>query len=143
MEKEKSNRWCFTCWDFNSIMWWKAYKMHLVEVMVVGRETCPTTKKLHFQGYVEWRKPYDLSSCKRLWADRETHWEIARSDAKACLRYCCKEGDLIINHNCIGKLIQNIQIGKFLDFGWDEILEESETEGALCKRAPSFRPYIY
>lgn len=113
--KLKSKRWCFTCWDFNSVMWWKAHKMHLVRVMVVGREVCPTTKKLHFQGYIEFAKEYELSSVKRIWLDNETHWEIAKENENACIKYCAKEGDLIINHNVLSNYLKR-------DLDWDDIL---------------------
>lgn len=110
---EKSHRWCFTCWDFNSVMWFKANKLHLTRMMIVGQEICPTTQKLHFQGYVEFVKSYNLSSVKRIWADLETHWEISIKDAQACITYCSKDGHLVVNHNVIKNL--------FID--WDDLLE--------------------
>lgn len=111
---EKSNRWCFTCWDFNSVVWWKTHKMHLVKIMVVGQEICPTTLKLHYQGYVEFNKAYNLSSVKRIWMDNETHWEIARKPDIACITYCSKEGNLIIN-----KVLETVLKR---DIDWDDIL---------------------
>lgn len=108
---EKSHRWCFTCWDFNSVMWFKANKLHLTRMMIVGQEICPTTQKLHFQGYVEFAKEYNLSSVKRIWCDRETHWEIAIKPYAACVGYCAKDGHLIVNHNVIKNVIE-----------WDDLL---------------------
>lgn len=108
---KKSERWCFTCWDFNSVMWWKTHKMHLVRVMIVGQEICQTTGKLHFQGYVVFKKAYTFGSVKRIWPDKETHWEIAKEGDRACIAYCSKDGKLLINHNI---LINHIS--------WDDLL---------------------
>lgn len=110
--RPKSNRWCFTCWDFNSVMWFKAHKLHLTRMMIVGQEICPMTKKLHFQGYVEFVKSYDLSSVKRIWLELETHWEIARECDKACIAYCSKDGNLVVNHNVLKNSIE-----------WDDLLQ--------------------
>lgn len=112
---EKSKRWCFTCWDFNSVMWFKTHKLHLTRMMICGQEVCPTTQKLHFQGYVEFVKEYNLSSVKRIWCDKETHWEIAKSDDKANIAYCSKEGNLIVNHNVLSNYLKR-------DIDWDDLL---------------------
>lgn len=112
----KNCRWQFTCWDFNSVMWFKTHKLHLTRMMIVGQEICPTTKKLHFQGFVVFAKDYNLSSVKRIWPDRETHWVmIDNVNDEACIKYCGKDGHLIINHNILSNYLK-------LDVDWDDIL---------------------
>lgn len=113
--RPKSHRWCFTCWDFNSVMWFKAHKLHLTRMMIVGQEICPMSKKLHFQGYVEFVKEYDLSSVKRIWPDLETHWETARENDKACIAYCSKDGNLVVQHNVLSNYLKR-------DIDWDDLL---------------------
>lgn len=115
MKNETSNRWCFTSWDFNTLMAFYNNKRHLIRCMVVGKEICPSTEKLHFQGYIEFVKSYNLSSVKRIWLDRETHFEIAREDRNVCIAYCSKQNDLIINFGIIET---------FYKENWKDILDD-------------------
>lgn len=122
---EKSCRWCFTCWDFNSVLAWKTYKLHLVRCMVVGMELCPLTEKLHYQGYVEFKKEYTLGSVKRIWYDNETHWEIAQMPESNCIAYCSKENNLIINHNVISNYLKR-------DIDWDDVFVDIANEPKIA-----------
>lgn len=57
---------------------------------VMGLETCPTTKKLHIQGYVEFKSPKTFKTLKRRWPSM--HFEARHASAKAAAEYCKKEG---------------------------------------------------
>lgn len=102
-----SYRWCFTCWDFNKMT---RIKTHLCDYVVVGIENCPLTQKQHYQGYIEFKKPYELGSVKRILNDKETHLEIARADASACISYCKKDNNILIEY------------GKHKELDWSDIL---------------------
>jgi len=98
MSKLEGKRWCFTSWDFNKMT---RIKTHLTDCVVVGIEECPLSKRLHYQGYVEFKKAYTLGSVKRIMNDKEMHAEIARADASACISYCKKDGLILLEYgNC-------------------------------------------
>lgn len=92
MNREKSARWCVTMWDFNKVV---RIRKHLLNHYVIGKEICPTTHKLHFQCYFEFKKLYDLGNVKRVLCDKEAHCEIAREPRAVCEAYCAKDGCLI------------------------------------------------
>lgn len=58
---------------------------------IFGAETCPSTKKKHLQGYVEFGKkirPLENADLKGY----KFHWEPARSDSIINSKYCSKDG---------------------------------------------------
>jgi len=85
---KKTNRWCFTSWDFNKLT---RLKSHLFEIIAIGEEVAPTTKKIHYQGYVRSHKEYNLGQIKKL-IDSKAHFEPAYSSEEECIAYCFKEG---------------------------------------------------
>lgn len=84
MNKEKHDKWCFTAWKKPTI------NTDLVIFMVWQKEECPTTKLMHYQGYIETKKPYALFQMKSLFKDKEIHLETARKCRVANYRYCTK-----------------------------------------------------
>lgn len=57
-------------------------------------ERCPTTQRLHIQGYVQFNKRMSFSSCKewvkKLFKSEEPHIEVARGTAQENTNYCSK-----------------------------------------------------
>lgn len=82
-----SRDWCFTAWKnptYNKEM----------RYLVCGREICPTTKKLHYQGFVIYRKQHRLKKAKELLESGiETHMEVRRGTREQAREYCTKDGE--------------------------------------------------
>lgn len=99
-EKDRSaRRWLFTLFKDENIngLVPKVYNLadELIQEMsvryiVLQREKCPTTKKLHIQGYAEFLKPVRFSWIQRLFGEK-CHCEIARGTQEQCINYCKKE----------------------------------------------------
>lgn len=67
-----------------------------VHYAIFGRETCPVTKKEHWQGYVHLKGQLTLASMKEY--DDEAHFEVARGGGGDNFAYCSKDGEYI-EHN--------------------------------------------
>lgn len=84
---------CFTNFDmeFDYDMYFKSVRP---EYLMVGKETCPTTGKMHGQGYVYFR---NARACKmKTLADElggKCHVEPCKGNVKHNTDYCSKEGD--------------------------------------------------
>jgi hypothetical protein len=79
-----------TLWDFNDCTRIQS-KNHLMKYVIIGKEICPYTQKLHFHAYIEFKKDYSISSVKSIIKSKEIHCEIARLNREACSSYCIKE----------------------------------------------------
>ena len=68
---------------------------------VIGLETCPDTRRLHLQGYIEFigacRKGYRLTALKEMF-DKQIHWEKAKKNAYVNANYCSKDGDYVFKN---------------------------------------------
>jgi len=73
-------------------------------------EQCPTTSRIHLQGYVEFTKPSRRAALRRL--DGNVHWEPARGSRKQCVDYCTKPDT------------------RYADGVCDDILRTESTQGA-------------
>jgi hypothetical protein len=82
---------CFTAWpeDIETIEFEKRMKY-----LVYGKEICPDTKKLHYQGYVEFDRPIVFGTLKKLLGNK-THLSNRNGTAKQAADYCKKDGDFI------------------------------------------------
>lgn len=84
-----SKRWSFTAFDKMEMM--EIKKKVLLEDMlyIIGTEMCPTTKKVHYQGYLE--SDSKIRPTEKF-GTITTHWEKSKGDRKANIKYCSKEG---------------------------------------------------
>lgn len=62
---------------------------------VLGREVCPTTGKVHFQGYIQTEQRVRPSEKFREILPG-AHWEKARGSVEENLKYCTKEGSFLL-----------------------------------------------
>jgi hypothetical protein len=70
---------------------WPEYLEDKMNYLVAGRETCPKTGRLHWQGYVELRRKTTIAGLKRFGGSWATcHLETARSDGSKNTTYCLK-----------------------------------------------------
>jgi len=70
---------------------WDPTKM---SYLVAGRETCPTTGRIHWQGYMETKEPRTMSAIKKwdpFWTN--AHFEASFASTEENITYCKKDGD--------------------------------------------------
>lgn len=89
-----SKKWCFTAFES---------EMETLETKVTsdpnilygfGRETCPTTGKVHLQGFINSKtkiRPVEYFKTKT------THWEKMKGSINENIKYCSKEGNYKTN----------------------------------------------
>ena len=58
--------------------------------LVYQREICPTKKKEHWQGYVQFRKVVTLKAAQALTCCPDQHFEPTYGSPDQCVRYCTK-----------------------------------------------------
>lgn len=86
MSRIKSRRWVLTSFNMENdpINWESTYVCR-------GLETCPTTARLHWQGYIEVAKACQLSKMKRL--DPTVNFQPARGTVEENKTYTSKSTD--------------------------------------------------
>ena len=86
-----ARQWCFTWHDYpeNWAELFQALKPKLAGY-IIGCETCPTTQRVHMQGWIEMNKKGRPMSELKL--PREVHWDKARGTPRENYNYCTKEG---------------------------------------------------
>lgn len=73
--------WCFT--DFNCFT---DYSFLGASYVCYGREICPTTNKIHHQGYCEFKTNKRFNSLKKL--NPNIHWEKRLGTQEQAINYC-------------------------------------------------------
>lgn len=76
---------CFTAWSNVS------YDTEYMKYLIVGEEVCPSTKKVHYQGYCEFVRALDFSVVKNLLGGEETHIEQRKGSPSQASAYCKKD----------------------------------------------------
>jgi len=89
----KFARWSFTNFDLDH-----DYTQLIDECsyLIVGLETCPKTKNIHHQCYVEFTSQRVFSTIKKLVP--KAHIESAKGGPDANKKYCSKDNNVIIEH---------------------------------------------
>lgn len=80
-----SKRWCFTTWakpKFN--------KFELCDFLIYQSEECTKTGRLHFQGYIEFKKEYALYQVKSLFKEKGMYVDAAKESREHNILYCSK-----------------------------------------------------
>lgn len=80
---DRYRNWCFTC--YNDI------KDIDCVFMVYQTEICPTTKKEHKQGYIEFKDKCSMKKVKELFDDKSIHLEPRWGTQKQAIDYCTKK----------------------------------------------------
>lgn len=83
----KVRNYCFT--SFKEITK-DTYKNENVSYICFQQEKCPTTGKIHWQGYLELKNPSDLKNVKNIFKDSTIHLEPRRGSQKQAIDYCKK-----------------------------------------------------
>lgn len=87
---ERVKRWCFTSFDADV-----TNRINDGSFVIIGRESCPETKKTHYQGYIEFKNGKSFSAVKKLLGN-DIHLEKARGSPLENITYCSKDGDVVI-----------------------------------------------
>ncbi len=86
----QSRNWCFT--DFELSDWSKIYSGNDdIRYICWGLETCPETKKKHYQGWIQVDKKKRLNGIKKLCQSKKIHVEACRGTEGDNEKYCQKD----------------------------------------------------
>lgn len=80
--------WCFTSYNIENE---PNFSGTSFEYLVYGRETCPSTNRQHWQGFISFTNRQRLSSLKKM--DATAHFERMRGTPKEAAEYCKKDKD--------------------------------------------------
>ncbi len=67
-----------------------AYLIEDIEYLVYQKEKCPTTKKIHWQGYAEWNEKKSFKQIKKIFNDQTIHIEPRYGNQAQAIIYCTK-----------------------------------------------------
>jgi len=88
----KSKNWCFTAYKELD------YAKLPISYVIAGKELCPTTGKIHWQGYAQFTLRYTFEKVKEFMGvagDDTCFVDRSKGNAKANIKYCSKDGDYI------------------------------------------------
>ncbi len=86
----QSRNWCFT--DFELKDWAKIYKENDdIRYVCWGEETCPKTKKKHYQGWIQIERKKRLGGVKKVCQSKKIHIEACRGSEGDNEKYCQKD----------------------------------------------------
>lgn len=88
--------WCVTLWSEEDVG--RLKEVPGVVALVVGRETCPTTSKVHYQSYVRFE-----SNKRFVWWKNQfptAHVELRRGTEPEAADYCRKDRDVLVDFGC-------------------------------------------
>jgi len=84
--------WCFTGWAHNTADPNGLFKEDTMLYLIVGNETCPETKKAHYQCYVQYKKKVRFNQVKNDFG-QTVHVEPSKGNDQQNFDYCSKDGD--------------------------------------------------
>jgi len=96
IEKAEDQGGRFRCWLFTA---WKElnYEKLNTTFIIAGTENCPTTGKLHWQGYMQLARRYTFGAVKKMFeraGDDTCNFRKARGTCEQNIVYCSKMGDV-------------------------------------------------
>lgn len=88
----QSRNWCFT--DFSMLNIEEIYKNYndIIRYICFGKEICPTSKKLHYQGWVQFYNKKRFGGVKRIF-NNKIHLESCRGSEYDNNKYCMKDNN--------------------------------------------------
>ncbi len=114
----QSKNWCFT--DFELLDWNKIYEeSDDIRYICWGSEVCPSTKRKHYQGWIQIKTKRRINGIKKLCRSKKLHIESCRGTEGENNKYCQKDnlyqtaGDFITQ----GKRTDLDELKKILDNG--------------------------
>lgn len=87
----RARLYCFT--DFNDINIEKGYSLSPdIRAIAWGRETCPTTKRLHNQGFIQCYEKLSMKQVQKI-LNSKCHLEVLYGSIKDNDKYCSKDNE--------------------------------------------------
>lgn len=89
--------YCITIFGKELVDMEDAYNLNRdrIKYLVIGREICPDTKKVHLQGYIELWKKSTIITVKKILNDDTLHAERRKGSPEEASNYCKKDGNFI------------------------------------------------
>lgn len=89
-----SRNFVFTCFDKDELSFAIAnHQPDIIKYICYGIETCPTTGRIHYQGYLELKKSIRITGVRKLFGPHcKTHFEYRKGTADEAINYCRKDG---------------------------------------------------
>lgn len=84
-----SRRYLYTSWVEP-----KCDEMYL-KYHIFGKEICPKTGKVHWQGYVKFKNPTRMVTAKKYFHDEKLHLEVPKGTEEQCILYCKKDKEYV------------------------------------------------
>ena len=126
-----AKRWCFTCFSLT-----EENLKNIIDVTkssnsssIIGLETCPDSKKKHWQCYIEFD---EKCRPKNLFKDKTIHWEKAKGNKKQNIKYCSKENNILFCNFKIPKPLKKLECE-------DNFYEWQEDIKKLLEKEPNDR----
>ncbi len=87
----QSRNWCFT--DFELLDWEKVYNEYkdIIRYIRIGKEHCPSTRKTHYQGWIQFYNKKRMGGVKRISGSFKLHVESCKGTPTQNDAYCAKE----------------------------------------------------
>lgn len=102
--ESKIRSWCFTYFpvdDARDTVWFIDLSRRAgIRYFIVGKEVCPKSKNLHYQGFISFKNGKTFKSTKKWFGLDRIHLEAAAGNDLQNERYCGKDGNLLVE---IGK----------------------------------------
>lgn len=117
----KNSRWCFTAWQRPNCR-----KQELIMFEVWQREKT-SEGRIHYQGYVEFFKPYTQSQVKNLYSQKNMHLEEPKESRERNMMYCLKPKSYLgerFMYNGPGDLYHETDKSYFDKITWDDIFKK-------------------
>lgn len=86
--------WCFTSFTFPDFEL-HADRNFTLRYVIFGKEICPDTGRLHFQGYCEFSDKVSMKNVKQVFNDTTMHLEPRYGSQEQAIKYCQKDGDYL------------------------------------------------
>ncbi|GIY51557.1 replication-associated protein [Caerostris darwini] len=84
----RSKQFCFTSFAISSE---PVFKQEIHEYLIFGRETCPSSKREHWQGFVVFKNRQRFSGVQKSFPG--SHIEVSRGTCQEAADYCKKDGN--------------------------------------------------
>lgn len=97
VERKRSRAWCFTMFEEADVERIKATGG--ITALVIGREICPSTGKVHYQGYVRFAQVCRFSWWRNNFPS--VHVEERKGTEGTAAAYCRKDGDVVVDFGCM------------------------------------------
>jgi len=112
------SKFVFTCWDNAP----KFKKFELCDFMIYQKEECPKTRRIHYQGYIEFKNEYKLYQVKSLFKEKKMFVDAAKESRAANILYCTKSNTYVGGRFSYNDKVASIDENRD-DLEWDLFMD--------------------